>query len=97
MKNREENTFKKYISYILDNISQFNIPISGVSQKGGIFEEIMGKCFINLLKTTDPQIQEIQSITSRINMNKITLRNIKETRQKEKHITFKETKIEMIR
>ena len=43
-------------------MTHFNIPIIGVPQKAAlrkIFEEIMAKHFINLLKITHPKIQEI--------------------------------------
>ena len=97
----ERKILKKYISGIWDSKTHFNIPIIGVPQKaalGKIFEEIMGKHFINMLKIPHPQIQEIWSVTGRINMNKITLRNSEETRQKKRHmLTFKETKTKMIK
>lgn len=84
---------KQCIRDILGNINQSNIPVIGVPEKvavGGILKEIIEKGFKNLIITTNPQIQETQSISSRINMNKITLRNIimnlilKVARRKEK-------------
>lgn len=46
----------------------------GVQQKK-IYEEMAGN-FPNLLKTVNPQIEEIQWIPSMRNVNKVTLRHI---------------------
>ena len=81
-----------------DNIKCTNIHIIGVQEEyrekglSKIFEEIIAENFPNMGKETVNQVQEVQSIPSRVNARRNTLRHIVIKLTKDKDKILKMTK-----
>lgn len=71
---------EKNMTEVWENFKWYNIYVAGVPEgatgTGKIFEDTMAMNFLNLVKTVNPKIQEVQQTSSSINLKKTTPRHI---------------------